>query len=142
MKKQIKKAKPIPKKSRIKKSDKVPPYPVNPASEDIYRNSIEEKEVDPEDISKTKRPNETEKIVNEGADDFDAGIAAKEPIRKKRVGKRNEKDFKDDVSGDDLDVPGSEFDEGVEVNGNEDEENNYYSLGGDDHNDLDKDKGD
>jgi len=26
--------------------------------------------------------------------------------------------------------------------GSEDEENNYYSLGGDDHNDLDEDQGD
>ena len=29
-----------------------------------------------------------------------------------------------------------------ENEGNEDEENNYYSLGGDDHNDLDEDRGD
>ena len=38
-----------------------------------------------------------------------------------------------------LDVPGSELDDEMEDNGNEDEENNYYSLGGDDHNDLDED---
>jgi len=29
-----------------------------------------------------------------------------------------------------------------EKNGSEDERNNYYSLGGDGHNDLDEDKGD
>jgi hypothetical protein len=40
----------------------------------------------------------------------------------------------------DLDVPGSELDDADEIIGNEDEENNFYSLGGDDHNDLDEDK--
>ena len=39
-----------------------------------------------------------------------------------------------------LDVPGSELDDESEKSGNEDEENNYYSLGGDDHSDLDEDK--
>ncbi len=46
------------------------------------------------------------------------------------------------ILGDDLDVPGSELDDEDEVLGEEDEENNYYSLGGDDHNDLEEDKGD
>jgi hypothetical protein len=39
-----------------------------------------------------------------------------------------------------LDVPGSELDDDSEAIGEEDEENNYYSLGRDDHNDLDEDK--
>jgi hypothetical protein len=39
-----------------------------------------------------------------------------------------------------LDVPGSELDDTDEVIGEEDEENNYYSLGGDNHNDLEEDK--
>ena len=37
-----------------------------------------------------------------------------------------------------LDVPGAELDDANEIIGEEDEENNYYSLGGDDHNDLDE----
>lgn len=41
-------------------------------------------------------------------------------------------------SGDDLDVPGSELDDEDEAIGEEDEENNYYSLGGDDHDDLEE----
>jgi hypothetical protein len=45
------------------------------------------------------------------------------------------------LSGNDLDVPGSELDDEQEEIGSEDEENNYYSLGGDDHNDLDENKG-
>lgn len=43
----------------------------------------------------------------------------------------NEKAFQEDVSGDDLDIPGSELDDAQETVGSEDEENNYYSLGDD-----------
>jgi len=46
----------------------------------------------------------------------------------------NEEDsINDDMSGKDLDVPGSEDDDADENIGEEDEENNYYSLGGDNH---------
>jgi hypothetical protein len=89
----------------------LPGYPLYPANEDIYGQYKEEKSIDPEDISNRK------------------------------VGKSNEKDFVEDESGSDLDVPGSELDDEQEKIGSEDEENNYYSLGGDDHNDLDEDKG-
>ena len=47
-----------------------------------------------------------------------------------------------DFTGDDLDVPGAELDDYDEEIGREDEENNYYSLGGDNHHDLDEAKGD
>jgi hypothetical protein len=94
-------------------------YPLYPANEDIFRKYKEEESINPEDLSKTKELNENI-----------------------RDGKNNEKDFYDDMSGSDLDVPGSELDDEQEKIGNEDEENNYYSLGGDDHNDLDEDKGD
>lgn len=40
----------------------------------------------------------------------------------------NEKGFGDDVTGDDLDVPGSEADDANEELGEEDEENNAYSA--------------
>jgi hypothetical protein len=43
--------------------------------------------------------------------------------------------------GEDLDVPGAELDDADEAIGEEDEENNYYSLGGDAHDDLEEDKG-
>jgi hypothetical protein len=36
-----------------------------------------------------------------------------------------------DMAGEDLDVPGAELDDDSEAIGAEDEENNYYSLGGD-----------
>lgn len=41
-----------------------------------------------------------------------------------------------------LDVPGSELDDKNEAIGEEDEENNYYSLGGDEHNDLEESEDD
>lgn len=39
---------------------------------------------------------------------------------------------------DDLDLPGGELDDELEILGEEDEENNYYSLGGDNHHNLDE----
>ena len=93
-------------------------YPLYPTDEDIYSKWKEEKNVNPEDISKNK-----------------------ESIKNEKIGTKNEKDFNDDVSGSDLDIPGSELDEQQENSGSEDEENNYYSLGGDGHNNLDEDKG-
>jgi hypothetical protein len=104
--------------SKQKEKTDLPGYPPYPASDDIYHKAKEEASIDPEDTSKKKSLNEEDEDLN------------------------NEKDFNDDVSGDDLDVPGSELDDQQESVGSEDEENNYYSLGGDDHNDLEEDKGD
>ena len=92
-----------------------PGYPHYPASEDIY-NQEEEVNLDPEDLSKTKKNPED-------------------------LGKNNIKTFQEDMTGEDLDVPGSKDDETKANSGKEDEENNYYSLGGDNHNDLEEDKG-
>ena len=47
--------------------------------------------------------------------------------------------FQADFSGGDLDVPGSEADDEMEEIGNGDEENNLYSIGGDNHDDLEED---
>ena len=108
--------------SPVQEADKegkidLPGYPLYPAGEDIFSKSKEEGNINPEDISKTKESSENE-----------------------QAGKNNEKDFMEDQSGSDLDVPGSELDDEQEKIGSEDEENNYYSLGGDSHNDLDEDK--
>jgi hypothetical protein len=51
------------------------------------------------------------------------------------------KKLNDEAEGDDLDIPGSELDDDMENIGSEDEENNYYSLGGDDHDDLEENQG-
>lgn len=93
-----------------------PGYPLYPADEDIYSKGIKEGSIDPENITKKKRPVED-------------------------VEGMNEKSFVDDMSGGDLDVPGSELDDQQEEIGSEDEENNYYSLGGDNHEDLETDNG-
>jgi hypothetical protein len=55
--------------------------------------------------------------------------------------KWNEETFEEGQSGDDLDVPGSEDDDAQEAVGSEDEENNYYSIGGDNHEDLEENQG-
>src|SRR5687767_8864459 len=44
------------------------------------------------------------------------------------------------LTGEDLDIPGVELDDADEEIGEEDEENNYYSLGGDNHDDLEDNK--
>ena len=45
-----------------------------------------------------------------------------------------------DFAATDLDVPGSELDDAAEEVGSEDEENNSYSIGGDNHDDLEESK--
>lgn len=96
-------------------NDKRSGYLRYPDEEDIYNKLIEEKDIDPEDITKKKTPNEKTKMRN-GLDE--------------------------DLSGDDLDVPGSELDDEMENIGSEDEENNYYSLGGDNNHDSGQDEED
>ena len=98
--------------------DNLPGYPVYPESEDIYNIYEEEKDIDPEDIFKKK-----------------------ESAEKYMHGRNSEKDLDDKFPGDDLDIPGSELDDLQEDIGSEDEENNYYSLGGDDHDDLEENQG-
>ncbi len=101
--------------TNIDETSLYPGYPKYQPSDDIYNQGKEERDINPEDITKQKAPNES-------------------------TGALNEKPFRDDMSGGDLDVPGSELDDQQESVGSEDEENNYYSLGGDNHNDLEEDK--
>ncbi|NIJ55150.1 hypothetical protein [Dyadobacter arcticus] len=89
-----------------------------PANEDVFSQGLIDNDVDPEDITRTKTPTELD------AEDW------------------NEKTFEEDLVGDDLDVPGSELDDENEIVGNEDEENNYYSLGGDNHEAQEENQGD
>ena len=96
----------------------LPRYPLYPASEDIFNQNQVVENIDPEDISKRKESIKTD------------------------LDNHSELDFGNDVSGSSLDVPGSELDDDDEAIGSEDEENNYYSLGGDNHDNLEEDKGD
>jgi hypothetical protein len=85
-------------------------YPLYPESEDIYIKFKKNKNLDPEEISKIK-------VVEV-------------------LGKVNEKDYKDDFTGSNMEIQGSALDESEEVVEIEDEENNYLSLRGEDHTDL------
>ena len=89
----------------------LPGYQKYPVSEDIYENAIKIGDVDEEGI------------VHQGL--------SPDPETWNEVS---------DLSGDDLDVPGSELDDEMEEIGSEDEENNYYSIGGDNHADLEETK--
>jgi hypothetical protein len=70
-----------------------------------------------------------EDLILLGEKDQDMDMGEDEDIR-------NRAGFPLDATGDDLDVPGSEIDDVNESIGEEDEENNYYSLGGDERDNL------
>ncbi|HOY04795.1 MAG TPA: hypothetical protein PLO67_05290 [Saprospiraceae bacterium] len=105
------------KDEQSEKQTNPPGYPLYPAGEDIYNQSEKVAEITTEDTisplhSTADNPQNTQEKGTEG-----------------------------DSYGGDLDVPGSELDDAQEEIGNEDEENNYYSLGGDNHIDLEEDQG-
>ncbi len=114
MKAKTNRTKPPDRQSGNKEKINLSGYPAYPDSDDIYSKFQEENDVNPEDISKTKESNDI-------------------------PGTTNEKGFDDDVSGSDLDIPGTELDDNQEDIGSEDEENNYYSLGDDNLIDLEED---
>lgn len=94
-----------------------PGYPSYPAVEDIYIQHKEEMDIDPEQPSRMKVPIEIQD-------------------------NRKKKNLEDEPYGGDLDIPGAELDDDMEDIGSEDEENNYYSLGGENHHDLEENKDD
>ena len=104
----MKKKTPINSEKKTEIETEFPGYPLYPAAEDIYNNNV-----------KVNPPDSEETIVSD----------------KSKKEEWNEKGLEEDLTGDDLDVPGAELDDENEKAGNEDEENNYYSLGGDNHDD-------
>jgi hypothetical protein len=101
----------------MKKKDKnkLPDSITYPPNEDIYKKAKKEVDINPEDPTKKKIPVE----INNSRE-------------------LNQKDFEEDVSGADLDIPGAELDDLQESIGSEDEENNHYSIGGDNHTNLEE----
>jgi hypothetical protein len=97
-------------KGKEENKEEFPGYPIYPASEDIM-NQEEEEDIDVEKITGSARLNN-------------------EIAREKGV---DPEDFDES-----LDIPGAELDDNEEAIGEEDEENNYYSLGGDRHEDLEE----
>jgi len=135
---------------------KYPGYPHYPASEDITRAGNNTGKVRMEPGEKTEqfndatdeRDGETAIVAGTDADvtkedlellDY-ADQDANEPQLQRASLDSTDADgdplnevnsLKSDVSGSDLDIPGAEADDDNEAIGEEDEENNHYSLGGD-----------
>lgn len=112
-------------KEQIEKEEinSYPGYPMYPASDDIFSKFRRDASVDPEEAAEMQ-----------------------DSMNKAKIQTRNEQDFEENLAerysvGDGLDVPGSELDNKQENIGSEDEENNYYSIGGDNHVDLEEDQG-
>ena len=93
-------------------------YPLYPPKDDIYNRFKEEQDIDPEDPTRLK---EDIPEIEQDTDEVP------------------ELDF--DILHTDLDIPGADLDDDQEDIGSEDEENNYYSIGGDNHHDLEEDEG-
>jgi hypothetical protein len=158
------------KKANVKHNiDKYPGYPHHPASEDITRanNNNGRKPIGPvneppKEFNDTVNDRDDETSIVEGTDadvtredlmilaateqnmdtpdalnllhsSLDTADDDGDPL--------NEETILYDVTGSDLDVPGSAMDDASEAIGEEDEENNYYSLGGDNHESQEENKG-
>ena len=135
------------KKSAVAESAAFPGYPHYPQREDVMMSSAAKRtELDVEKLperipvdktvtAQTEPSEPTGKVARKESDLNQDDLAALGP-------KDADMDMGDDeimnLSGErydrtdeDLDIPGTELDDESERTGNEDEENNYYSLGGD-----------
>ena len=140
-----------------------PGYPHYPAKDDIMSSSSDMKrvEVDVENLTpsgkfvnakENKNPVSDPPASDTNATDDELQIVpgTEADVTKDDLAVLGGRNFKDEdltgsrrnkiVTGDDLDIPGSELDNTNESIGEEDEENNYYSLGGDRHEDLEEDR--
>jgi hypothetical protein len=88
-------------------------YPSYPEGEDVYNKLKKEGTIEPDDVSQKKAAVENEEEYSE-------------------------LEIPKTLDGHDIDVPGSELDDEQENIGNEDEENNFYSLGSDEQNDIEE----
>jgi hypothetical protein len=145
----------MPDKKNNEEEKDFPGYPHYPASEDILNQPDAERvDADVEDIARSKNilssdlpqrtaveknaVSENETDINAESDESD--VTADDLIALEGTDADTAK--VDLLEGEeDLDVPGSEADDANEVIGEEDEENNYYSLGGDAHENLEEDQG-
>ncbi|MBL0744607.1 hypothetical protein [Chryseolinea lacunae] len=127
--------------------EKFPGYPKYPAQEDIMSRA-DRVEMDL-DGDETPAPASSTKVPKTGGKHHSASDLTKDDFEalgdKELESDGDDQLLKDrvypvDFAGDDLDIPGSSDDDAQEDIGNEDEENNSYSLGGDNHNDLEEDQ--
>lgn len=112
----------------------IPGYPLYPPNQDIYQRSIKVEDIDFENISPKKNKNWEEESFEMPTKDAhtnrrinEVGITCS---RKKQL-----YIHENDPFGEDLDVPGADLDDDQEAIGNEDEENNSYSLAQDEQSD-------
>lgn len=119
------------KSKRDSQSDeRFPGYESYPASEDIT-NRGKQVEGDVEDLIEGRDVGDTPDTTGKKKNPDALSNRGNKPFEE-------DEEFRDrvtpvDFTGKDLDVPGSELDDDNEKIGNEDEENNLYSLGGDEH---------
>lgn len=128
-----------------------PGYPQYPATEDIvYRAKRVEMDLDGEgqspaasDDTMSAADKKAQRAAHSPAD------VTKDDLQALNAGDNNfegddsvleGRPYPVDFTGKDLDVPGSELDDRAEEIGEEDEENNLYSLGGENHEDLEEDR--
>lgn len=138
--------------------DKFPGYPHYPASEDITRHSNNNGSVpiNGENAREAATRLATDNDADVTSDDIVALNAAEQNMDTvdgmnlqrsildnvdEDGDPLNETSSSIDMTGEDLDVPGSSADDADEAIGEEDEENNYYSLGGDNHEAQEENKG-
>ncbi|MEO7802242.1 MAG: hypothetical protein ABIR81_09590 [Ginsengibacter sp.] len=139
----------------------LPGYPHYPSNEDIMNvKDLNRVSLDVENLSRSQNAveptpnkftlghvgNNTEPVLPEDdAEDIDDPETAAANLTEDDLIALGEDDSsvpKNPVlDGEDLDIPGAEDDNSNEVIGEEDEENNYYSIGGDAHENLEEDRG-
>lgn len=143
----------VSKAKRVSGDDELPGYPKYPAKEDIMsrgdRVSMDEDGTALPNSPESKKLHPSHANSNKSKTPKNPANVTKEDLKVlKNEGKEEEGDDKElkdrvypvDFAGDDLDVPGRELDDKGELTGNEDEENNLYSIGGENHEDLEEDR--
>lgn len=99
--------------------------------DDIYDNNIDEEIIESEDsnVSQTEKDDLRKSANDMPGDDQNLRRAALDSTDDDGT-PLNEESFKRNVTGTDLDVPGAQQDDANEKIGEEDEENNEYSIAG------------
>lgn len=146
-------------KDKGKNAKEFPGYPKYPANEDIMNKATNAERVDVnlENAGNNIQAPKTSAIPDESTQDtggIDIEQGNESDVTEEDLQALGPKDLSMDMGedeqlknrvwpvdfqGGDLDVPGSEDDDAREEVGAEDEENNPYSLGGDNHEDLEED---
>ena len=142
--------------NKKQKKTEFPGYPHYPAKDDMMNSKGTERvDIDVENLSRANNvsssalpdksapsPGAEDKIplTDVDADDIDNGGPTDADLTSDDLIALGEEEVGYGKT-DELDVPGAEEDDADEEIGEEDEENNYYSLGGDAHENLEEDKG-